>query len=166
MQLTEIGDLVQARRVALGLSQERLASLARLSRVTVNQLERGTLRDLGVTKLMGLLSLLGIEISAQARPPKANGLFMAAVTSSVSHREAIDQNVLAKALGSGVMPLEFRAQIGALLGEAPLEILVKAVEEAAQREHVTPKKIWGHVFQWAKELQVARPGLGDAGAGT
>lgn len=161
MQLPEIGLLVHTRRAQAGLSQQRLARLTGLSRVTVNQLERGTLKDLGVAKLMALARLLGIDISAQPKPPRANGLFMAAVTSGVSLRESIDQDVLAKALGSGVIPAGYQAQIGALLGEAPLEILVKAVEEAAQRENVPPKKIWGHVYQWAKELQVVRPALSE-----
>ncbi|HEY4371035.1 MAG TPA: helix-turn-helix transcriptional regulator, partial [Burkholderiales bacterium] len=148
-----------ARRARVGLSQQRLASLAGLSRATINQLERGTLKDLGVAKLIALAGLLGIDISARPKPKKANGLFMAAVTSSVSYRQALDEGVLAQALGSGVIPPAYRVQVGALLGEAPLEILVKAVEEAAQREGVPAKKIWGHVFDWARELQVMRPEL-------
>ena len=159
MQLAEIGALVRMRRTHLGLSQQRLATLAGLSRLTINQLERGTLKDLGAAKLIALAGLLGIDIYAQAKPAKANGLFMAAVTSGVSHRRQFDEKALAKALGSGVIPPGFRAQVGALLGEAPLEILVRAVEEAAQREGVAPKKIWEHVFRWAKELQVVRPEL-------
>jgi DNA-binding XRE family transcriptional regulator len=42
---------VKVRREALGLSQQALGRLAGLSRATINQLERGTLRDLGVAKL-------------------------------------------------------------------------------------------------------------------
>jgi transcriptional regulator with XRE-family HTH domain len=159
MQLAEIGCLFHTRRTHLGLSQQRLAVLTGLSRATINQLERGTLKDLGVAKLIALAGLLGIDVSAQPKPAKANGLFMAAVTSSVSYRQQLNERVLARALGSGVIPPEYRAQIGALLGEAPLEILVKAVEESAQREKVPAKKIWGHVFDWARELQVMRPEL-------
>lgn len=161
MQLAEIGALVHTRRASLGLSQQRLASLARLSRATINQLERGTLKDLGVAKLIALAGLLGIDISAQPKPVKANGLLMAAVTSGVSYRRQLDEDVLARALGSGEIPPGFRAQVGALLEEAPLEILVKAVEESAQREGVPAKKIWEHVFDWARELQVMRPELRD-----
>ena len=58
-------------------------------------------------------------------------------------------------------PPGYHAQIGTLLGEAPLGLLVKAVEESAQREGVTPKKIWGHVYQWVKELQITRPALNE-----
>lgn len=157
MRLTEIGHLVHARRTEIGLSQQGLANLSHLSRLTINQLERGTLKDLGVAKLIALAHLLGIELSARTLPAKANGLLMATVTSGVSLRKQMDEEMLAQALASGEIPSGYRAQIGTLLGEAPLPILVKAVEEAAQRKAIAPKKIWANVFGWAKELQVLRP---------
>lgn len=156
MQLAEIGALVRSRREELGLSQERLAHFSGLSRVTINQLERGALKDLGVAKLIGLTSLLGIALLAAPKPKRSNGLYMAAVTSGVSHRKMIDEKHLSGALGSGVVPAGFRSQIASLINEAPLEILVKAVEESARREHVAPKKIWGHIYLWARELQSPR----------
>ena len=65
MNLAEIGPLVQRRRQALGLSQARLAKLAGLSRATINQLETGTLVDLGAAKLFGLLDE---HLDVQDRP--------------------------------------------------------------------------------------------------
>ena len=156
MQIAEIGAMVRSRREQLGLSQERLGHFSGLSRVTINQLERGTIKDLGVAKLIALTSILGINLSATARPAKSNGLFMASVTSGVSHRDKIDEKNLAEALGTGVVPSGFRPQIASLINEAPLEILVKAVEESARKKHVAPKKIWGHIHQWAHELQSTR----------
>lgn len=158
MRLLEIGNLIHTRRARAGLSQQQLAKLAGLSRLTINQLERGKLKDLGVAKLMALARVLGIDISAQARPAKENGLFMAAVTSGVSLSRQMDETTLARTLASGEIPPGFRAQIGALLEEAPLEILVKAVEESAHRQGVPAKKIWEHVFNWFDEFQVVRPG--------
>lgn len=159
MQLAEIGNLVHARRTEIGLSQQSLAKLSNLSRLTINQLERGTLKDLGAAKLIALARLMGIDISAQARRSKENGLFMATITSGVSLRKQMNEDLLAHALASGEIPSGFRAQMGTLLSEAPLPILVKAVEEAAHREAIAPKKIWANVFRWAKELQVVRPEL-------
>ncbi len=156
MQIAEIGAMVRSRREQLGLSQERLGHFSDLSRVTINQLERGTIKDLGVAKLIALTGILGISLAATARPEKGNGLFMASVTSGVSHRHKIDEKNLAEALGSGIVPSGFRPQIASLINEAPLEILVKAVEESAQKEHVAPKKIWKHIHQWAHDLQSTR----------
>ena len=156
MQLPEIGALVRSRREQLGLSQEQLAHFSGLSRVTINQLECGTLKDLGVAKLLALASVLGIRMTAAAMPKKGNGLYMASITSGVSHRQKIGEKNLSKALGAGVIPAGYRPQIASLLNEAPLEILVKAVEESAVREQVAPKKIWAHVRMWARDLMSTR----------
>ena len=65
MNLREIGLKVSDRRIALGLSQDRLAKLCGLSRSTIHHLEAGTLNDLGATKLFSLLSLLGLSVTTQ-----------------------------------------------------------------------------------------------------
>ena len=67
MNLHEIGKLVRERRDTLGLSQDRLAKLAGLSRATINQLETGALVDLGEIKLACLLELVGLTFEAHAR---------------------------------------------------------------------------------------------------
>ena len=157
MQLPEIGLLVHSRRSDLGLSQQQLARLSGLSRATVNQLERGTLKDLGVAKLIALVELLGIELSARARPAKSNGLRMAAITSGVSLRKQLSKAMLAQAMRCGKIPAGYEAQVAALLDEAPLPIMVKAVEESAGAGSAGPKKIWAHLSRWALELQSTRP---------
>ena len=156
MQLSEIGTVVRSRREQLGLSQGQFARFSGLSRVTINQLERGTLKDLGVAKLMTLGGVLGIRLTAATTRGRVNGLYMASITSGVSLREKIDARQLSKALGSGVIPTGYRPQIAVLLNEAPLEILVKAVEEAAKREAVAPKKVWAHLRAWARDLMSTR----------
>lgn len=159
MQLAEIGTLIHARRRALGLSQEQLARLAGLSRATVNQLERGALKDLGAAKLIALAGLVGISLSASARP-QSNGLKMASVTAGVSQRRGLPPDVLAKALRSGVIPPGYEAQVALLLDEAPLEILVKAVEESSRRAPVAAKQIWAHLHRWARDFKSVRPAWG------
>jgi DNA-binding XRE family transcriptional regulator len=84
MNLHEIGTLVRERRDTLGLSQDRLAKLAGLSRATINQLETGALMDLGVIKLACLLELVGLTFEAHARTTPHRGLLMASRTASVS----------------------------------------------------------------------------------
>jgi len=77
MNLAFIGQLVQRRRRALGLSQARLAKLSGLSRATIHQLETGTIMDLGAAKLMLLLDLLGMKLDASERPARHNALVLA-----------------------------------------------------------------------------------------
>ena len=68
MQLYEIGQTVAKRRAELDLTQAQLAKLAGSSRLTVNQLESGKVKDLGINKLIPLLSVLGLELAAMPRP--------------------------------------------------------------------------------------------------
>jgi DNA-binding XRE family transcriptional regulator len=70
MQLYEIGQSVARRRAELDLTQAQLAKLSGLSRFTVNQLETGKVKDLGINKLIPLLTVLGIELTASPRPDR------------------------------------------------------------------------------------------------
>jgi transcriptional regulator with XRE-family HTH domain len=83
MNLLDIGQLVHQRRQALGLSQARLATMSGLSRATINQLETGSLVDLGVTKLLALLDLIGINLDAGA--PTGRGQALQSVSQSTTH---------------------------------------------------------------------------------
>jgi len=156
MQLAEIGAAVRRRREGLGLSQKALARLAGLSRATINQLERGGLKDLGVAKLVRLLGLLGLDLAARRAARPARGLLMASRTASVSYRRALDPASLAKALASGRIPPGMQPHVTFLLDEAPLQIIVRSVEEVARRERVPPKRIWRNLARWAAELESPR----------
>ncbi|BBO59418.1 helix-turn-helix transcriptional regulator [Mycoavidus sp. B2-EB] len=60
MELSAVGRMIKARRNAIGLTQQHLAKLAKLSRQTVQTLEAGTIKDLGFERLSRLLSVLGL----------------------------------------------------------------------------------------------------------
>jgi transcriptional regulator with XRE-family HTH domain len=156
MELAEVGGVVRDCREALGLSQQALARLAGLSRATINQLERGALTDLGIAKVVRVLGLLGLDLDARRSRHPARGLLMASRTASVSHRRALDAGSLARALASGEIPPGMEPHVAVLLDEAPLRIVVMAVEEAARRERVPPKRIWRNLARWAVELRSPR----------
>jgi len=156
MNLREMGCLVRERREALGLSQERLAKLAGLSRATINQLESGTLLELGVTKLSSLMDLVGLQLDAGTREPSHRGLLMASRNASVSYKVQLGAGQLAKALTMGDVPADLMPHLATFLDEAPLPLVVCAVEEAAQRGQVPPKRIWQRLVRWARELHSPR----------
>lgn len=156
MNLREIGQLVQSRREALGLSQARLARLAGLSRATINQLENASLVDLGAVKLMALLDLLGMDLSAQPKAPRSQALRLLSQTASVSYRHALLPEALAIALADGELPPALIPQVATLLDEAPLPLIVAGVAEVAERTATSPKTLWKHLAQWAKTLQSPR----------
>ena len=120
MTLQDLAPLIHARRTALGLSQDRLAKLCGLSRATVNQLENGTLVDLGAAKLLALLALLGLELDARRKTAPLDALALLSQTASVSYRRVLLPAELAQAL--------------AVLGERPVTL---ARELTKQFEEVT-----------------------------
>ncbi len=158
MNLKSLGSVIRERRVALGLTQARLAQLSGLSRPTLVGLEAGTLSDLGFNRLARVTSILGLDFSAPtlAAREKKRGLWMAAKTASVSYADEIKPDQLGHALARGDVPAQYVAHLVHLLDEAPLSMIVMAIEEAAQREQVSPRTVWKNVGKLAKTLEVHR----------
>lgn len=153
MDIQTVGKAVRERREALGLTQDRLAKLAELSRQTVQRLEAGTIKDLGFQRMVSLLAVLGLcfdRVSLDARKKK-RGLWMAAKTSSVSYMGDLTEEMLQHILATGETPVGFEAHIGHLLDEAPVSLVVMAVEEAARQEHRPPAEIWLNVAKLARK---------------
>src|SRR5690349_923714 len=94
--LTELSSAVQQRRSDMGISQTHLAKLSGLSRATVNELERGKIKDLSIRRTAQLLDVLGLSINISTPRPrsrkseaKSPALDLGARTASVSYRESI-----------------------------------------------------------------------------
>jgi transcriptional regulator with XRE-family HTH domain len=155
MQLYEIGQAVAKRRAELDLTQAQLAKLTGLSRVTVNQLEAGKVKDLGINKLIPLLGVLGLELNATPRPEQ-RGLYKAAVSANVSYKGHLTERALAKALASGQIPEGYESQISSILDEVPVPVVVKAVEEASKNSGTPPRTIWKNLAAWSKDLHLYR----------
>lgn len=70
--LPSIAEQVVSKRKAMGLSQTALARNAKISRATLDALENGRLGELGYTKIVNVLTALGLELrlhDANARRP-------------------------------------------------------------------------------------------------
>lgn len=62
IDLLSIGQEIASHRRALGLTQADLARRAHLSRATVTALETGAQRELGFSKVMGILAVLNLDL--------------------------------------------------------------------------------------------------------
>ena len=158
MNLTDIGTAVRARREELGLSQSQLAHLSGLSRQTLVGLENGSLNDLGVNRAGQILTVLGLDAPAPTTESrrKKHGLRMAARNANVSYARELQPDALARMLVSGDVPAPYAPHLTHLLDEAPLSMVVMAVEEAAAEAHVPPRKVWRNVARLAKSLSAHR----------
>ncbi len=157
MNLAQIGLLVQQRRQDLGLSQGRLAKLCGLSRATIHQLESGTLKDLGAAKLLAVMGLLGLQLNASPQPRPRDALKWVSQIASVSYKHSLSSQALAAAMVEGRLPESLAGHVATMLDEAPLALLVAAVEEVAAQSQRPAKTLWKHLVQWAHELQSPRP---------
>ncbi len=161
MNLYEVGKAVRIRRLALGLTQLRLARLAGLSRQTVQQLEAGTIADLSFGRVVKLLGVLGLSFAPptiQAREKK-RGLWIAAKNASVSYKSELTSEQLRQALATGQVPTNHQSQLLHFLDETPLQVVVMAVEETAHLEAVPPAYIWACVAQLTRQLGSVRSDL-------
>ena len=156
MNLADIGQLVHQRRTALGLSQARLAALSGLSRATINQLENGALVDLGAVKLIALLDLVGVSLDAGTRKKQMHALQSVSQSASVSYKTVLEPDALAAALIDGALPANITPHVATLLDEAPLSLIVAAVEEVASQRGLSPKLLWKHMIGWAHALHSPR----------
>jgi len=155
MHLREIGPRVTARRNELQLTQAQLAKLSGLSRLTINQLEGGSLKDLGAAKLLHLLNVLGLDLTLVDKK-RDRGLFKATVVANVSYRRSVTEEELADALATGELSPDLEAPVSALLDDAPVPTVVSAVEEAAEKRGVPPKQVWKHLAHWSRDLHLYR----------
>jgi len=65
LALFSIGEQIAVKRKALGLSQAALAKQAKVGHSTLDALENGRLGELGLSKIVRLLSALGLELKIQ-----------------------------------------------------------------------------------------------------
>lgn len=156
MHLTEVGKAVRLRRKTIGLTQQRLARLSNLSRATINQLENGTLEDIGVAKLSRLLDVLGMGLDTSQKKPGRHALRAVARTASVSYRNVMHEAVLVDALVTGSVPTAYEAHISTLIDEAPVSLIARMVEEVAVRAKVPAKDVWRGLLKIAEDFHSPR----------
>jgi transcriptional regulator with XRE-family HTH domain len=65
MNLSSLGAQIANRRKMLRISQAELAKQARVGHSTLDALENGRIGELGISKIMRLLSVLGLELNLQ-----------------------------------------------------------------------------------------------------
>ncbi|WP_454753623.1 helix-turn-helix domain-containing protein [Cupriavidus necator] len=160
-----LGSAIQRKRIALGLTQQQLADMAKLSRQSLNGIEHGTvnatLQSLGrLMDVLGLaLDIQDPEASRLAKGAPTRALWMAAKGANVSYTGELTAGELERALATGEVPSEYRLQIAQVLDEAPLQLVTKVVAEVAAKQQRNPADIWKNLRRLAQSLMATRGGL-------
>lgn len=156
MRIQELGAEIRSARLAQGLTQARLAAEVGLSRETLNLLENGLVKELGIRKVLAVLDKLGLELSVERgkRPRRPDYVRMACTTANVSFRSALTEDELIHALATGKVPAKRSAHIRALLDEAPPALLNGLAAEAAR--WTKPGKLERNLHRLAQEAGATR----------
>lgn len=159
----ELSQAVRTRRKEIGLTQKRLAALAGLSRSTIVEIERGTIKDLSLSRTAALLEVLGLGLYITPAHPRleqravsTSPLESTARAAGVSYSQALPPSILAEALRSGDVPADYAPHMGTLLEEAPLSMLAKAVEQVHADLSVPRTEVWANMRRIATKLEVIR----------
>lgn len=89
-----------------------------------------------------LMHVLGLNRDTLEPLPTKRWLWMAAQSSSVSYRGMLTPDMLLAALVSGDVFEGFHAHIAHFLDDVPIQLVVMAIEQAAQQTGVPIARIW------------------------
>jgi transcriptional regulator with XRE-family HTH domain len=158
--LHELGANVKKKRSEMGLSQERLAELAGLSRATINALEAGKLDNLSLTRAERLANTLGYGLGVTGTRSQvaanSSALETASMSSSISYGMAIPPEVLRHTLLMGTVPPKHIAQLRALLDESPLSVLSAVAAQIEQENGIPSRSTWQRMRQLAVAVACSR----------
>lgn len=156
MRIQELGSEIRRARKARGLTQAQLAHAAGLSRETLNLLESGLVRDLGIKKVLAVIDHLGLNVTLQqgTRPRRPDYVHMACASANVSVKTALTEDELIHALVTGKVPAKRAPHLRGLLDEAPAALLRALAEEAAG--WTKPGKLEKNLRKLASDLGVSR----------
>jgi len=156
--LKELGTAVRQRRQDMGLSQQQLANLVELSRATVNELEKGKLKDLSSNRIERLANELGFAVGlvGTRRPNGKSALEAAARTASVPYTKELPASVLFDSIRDGVVPPGYIPHLRTLLEEAPVAILAGVADELQQLHNVPKSDTWKRMRMLAGVLNSNR----------
>ncbi|CAN7744827.1 helix-turn-helix transcriptional regulator [Variovorax sp. LjRoot84] len=158
--LNELATLVKRQRAEMGLTQERLAELAGLSRVTINQLETGKIGNLSLINAEQLANVVGYGLGVigvrKAKDDVSQALEIAAKTASVSYTDPIPPETLRLAILHGVVAPNYIPQLRVLLDEAPVGVLSDITRQLEREDGVRPRSTWQKMRQLAAALGCTR----------
>lgn len=156
MRLQDLGREVRKARLAKKLTQADLARATDLSRETLNLLENGLVRDLGIRKVLTVLEHLGLEMNLQPRAGlgRPDYIRMACTSANVGFKSALTEDQLIHALKTGKVPAQRTAHLRTLFDEAPTPLMVGLVDEAAR--WTKPGKLEKNLHKLAESLGTSR----------
>jgi len=155
MNILTIGAIIKQERMSCGLTQEALAKVSHVSRVTLVNLERGKGRDIGAVKLSEIAENVGISLFASG--VNVNFIKMTLSNVNTSYKNVMSETDLEKFMLSGVVPTGLEGQVLHLIDETPVSLVTSTVKQIAAKKNVKPKQIWKNLSKVAAEIRSPNP---------
>ena len=151
MDIFTIGAIIKRGRVACGLSQKALAEASHVSRVTIVNLERGKVGDIGAIKLSEIAEIVGTPIFSTGRKMNFTKLTLSNI--NTSYKKLMSISDLESFMLSGKIQPGFEAQVMHLIEETPTSIVSGAVKQLAEKKNINAKLVWENIANVAKEIK-------------
>ena len=151
MNISTIGTIIKRERVACGLSQKALAEASHVSRVTIVNLERGKVGDIGVIKLSEIAEIIGIPLFSTGK--KMDFIKMTVSNINTSYKTSMTVADLEKFMTSGKTEQGFEGQVMHLIDETPTSLIAGAVKQLAANKSINAKMVWKTLANVATEIK-------------
>lgn len=150
MNIQLIGSIIKEERIACGLSQKALAVASHISRVTIVNLEKGKVGDIGAVKLSEIADIVGKPIFSTKG--KMDFIQMTLGHINTSYQSTMSINDLESLMIDGKLLPGFEGQIFHLIEEAPTSLVSGAIKQISAKKNVNAKLLWKNLSKIAKEI--------------
>lgn len=151
MNISTIGAIIKKERTACGLSQKALAEAAHVSRVTIVNLEKGKVGDIGAVKLAQIAENVGIPLFSSGR--KMDFFKMTLSNVNTSYKKSMSISDLEQLMLSGRIPAGLEGQVMHLIDETPTSLVAGAIKQLAMKKNMDAKQLWKNLANVATAIQ-------------
>jgi transcriptional regulator with XRE-family HTH domain len=151
MDILTIGTLIKKQRTACGLSQKALAEASHVSRVTIINLERGKVGDIGAIKLAEIADNVGMPMFSAGKPMDFVKITLNNI--NTSYKKNMSLSDLEQLMLSGKIQQGLEGQVMHLIDETPTSLLVGAVKQLSTKNNINAKLVWKNLAHVALKIQ-------------
>lgn len=151
MNILTIGAIIKKERTACGLSQKALAEASHVSRVTIVNLERGKVGDIGAIKLSEIAEIIGTPMFSTGK--KMDFVKVTLSSINTSYKKSMSVSDLEKFMLSGKIQLGLEGQVMHLIDETPTSLVAGAVKQISAKNNINAKLLWKNLAHVASEIK-------------
>lgn len=151
MNILTIGTIIKRERTACGLSQRALAEAAHVSRVTIVNLERGKVGDIGAIKLSEIADIIGTPMFSSGK--KMDFVKITLSNINTSYKKSMSVHEFEKFMLSGKIQSGLEGQVMHLLDETPTSLVAGAIKQLAVKKNINAKLAWKTLAHVATEIK-------------